>query len=171
MYVCSQIYSCQSRGVYWSMLEPPMNIKPIEEGTSRLTFGLRNNNNQYGSLWVGLQWDCTSALISDSFRESVVASIDNRPWKSTSYPASTTQPFPSLVCTRGPFLSGRTGKGPSSSSLSPSCETTKRKGRDLEALKQSERHGVTRDCAAFLSLPLPEGHVCDYYVNGAGPNG
>lgn len=41
----------------------------------------------------------------------------------------------------------------------------------METLKQRETHRVARDCAAFLLLPLPEGHVCDYYVNGAGPNG
>lgn len=40
VYLCSQIYSLQSRRVYWSVLEPPMNTKPIEKGTSRLTFGL-----------------------------------------------------------------------------------------------------------------------------------
>lgn len=84
-----------------------------------------------------MQWDSTSALISDSFRGAL---IDNWPWKSTSYPASTTQPFLSLVCTRGPFLSGRTGKGPSSSSLSPSCEPAKGRVCDMEALKQGETH-------------------------------
>lgn len=100
--------------------------------------------------------DSTSALIADAFRESVAASIDNRPWRSTSCPASTTRPFPSLVCTRGPFLSGRTGKGPSSSSLSPSCETTQVRGRDMEALKQSEPHRVTGGCASCRYL-FPKG--------------
>lgn len=37
---CSQTHSCQARCGYWSVLEPTMNTKPIEEGTSRLTFGL-----------------------------------------------------------------------------------------------------------------------------------
>lgn len=41
----------------------------------------------------------------------------------------------------------------------------------MEALKQSETQRVTGDRAAFLLLPLPEGHVCDYYVDGAGPDG
>lgn len=38
------IYTAASHGVFTSLLEPPMNTKPIEEGTSRLTFGLSNNN-------------------------------------------------------------------------------------------------------------------------------
>lgn len=132
MYLCSQTHSWQPRRVYWSGLEPTMNTKPIEEGTSRLTFGLRKQQR----VRIPTSKD-GSGTASPHLFQVLSRDLQQLPWKSTSYPASTTRPFLSLVCTRGPFLSGRTGKGPSSSSSSPSCKVTKGRG-DVEAWNQGE---------------------------------
>lgn len=63
--LCSQIYSCQTQRVYWSVLEPPMNTKPIEKGTSRLTFGL---NKQQQLVRILMSKDCSGTAPSCLFQ-------------------------------------------------------------------------------------------------------
>lgn len=148
-----------------------MNIKPIEEGTSRLTFGL----SKHQLVWILMRKDCSRTatahllqFLSENLWDLCIKADLREALLILRQQHGLPRAWPAHA---GHFSQAGWVKVPVLLLWAHPARRHRKRVWDVEASNRSEIPCVTGDRAAWPPLPLPKGHVCDYDVNGASPYG